>query len=154
MTGVFRGGLRQEFLGKKFEAMEGREIHDLEFPNGNSAGWAMVNTAIGENQRCTLGFQLVYGDNLQVRVKEMFREYVPGAHAHYKFEICVHLRDTFGGSVFVEIADHRALKRGQAREVPSQTPLHECLAGRVSLIMTKMDGPVEPENQSACLCCS
>jgi hypothetical protein len=151
MTGVFRGGMRQDYLGKKFEAAEGREVHDLEFPN--QTGWAMVNTTIGENQRCTLGFQLVYGDSLQVRVKEMFREYVPGAHAHYKFDVCVHLRDNWGGSVYVEIPDHRSLKRGQSREVDSQTPLHECLAARVSLVMTKMDGPVDPENQAACLCC-
>jgi hypothetical protein len=83
----------------------------------------------------------------------MFREYAPGAHAHYKFEICVQLRDAWGGSVFVEIADHRSAKRGQAVEVPTQTALHDCLAARVSLVMTKMDGPVNPENQAACLCC-
>jgi len=151
MTGVFRGGLRQDFLGQKFQAAEGREIHELEWPN--KAGWAIVNTTIGENQKCTLAFQLVYGDNLEVRVKEMFREYKAGAHAHYKFDVCVHLRDNFGGSVYVEIPDHRSLKRGQSRDVLSGTPLHDCLAGRVSLLMTKMDGPVDPENQAACLCC-
>lgn len=157
MSGCFRGGARQVYLEKKFTAAEGREIHDLEFfskPGADESNWTVVNTKIGENQRITLGFQLVYGKNLQVKVKELFREYVPGAHAHYKFEVVAMLKDAWGGSVFVEIPDHRAAKRGQTRDAQSGTAMHECLVGRVSLAESRMDGPVEEENQAACLCCA
>jgi hypothetical protein len=154
LSGALRGGIRQDYLKQKFTAAEGCEIHNLEFWSGAGASnWAVVNTVIGEKQRVTLGFQLVYGDNLQVRVKEMFREYKAGAHAHYKFEVVLDLKDMYGGSVFVEIPDHRSENRGQAREMLSGAPLHECLVGRVALRMTKMDGPVKEENQAACLCC-
>jgi hypothetical protein len=157
MSGVLRGGVRQASLAQKFKVAEGLESHDLEFfsvSGADESKWAMVNTTIGENQRVTLGFQLAYGDDLRVRVKEMFREYVPGAHAHYKFEVLVELKDLFGGSVFVEVPDHRAAKRGQARETGSGAPLEECFVGRVLLQMKRMDGPVEEELQSACLCCA
>jgi hypothetical protein len=165
MSGVFRGGMRQEYLKQKFTEAEGREIHELEFFGGSEqSNWTVVNTKIGENQKCTLGFQLVYGKDLQIRVKELFREYVSGAHAHYKFEIVLDLKDKWGGNVFVEVPDHRPPKRGQydvvdrnaamQRQVPSGADMRECLFGRVALVMKKMDGPVENENQSACLCCS
>jgi hypothetical protein len=157
MSGGFRGGIRQAALAEKFKVAEGREGHDIEFFGATGAGeskWTMLNTTIGENQKITLGFQLVYGDELVVRVKEMFREYVAGAHAHYKFEVLVGLKDMCGGSVYVEIPDHRSETRGQSRETGSGAPLHECFAGRVLLFPKRMDGPVKEENQSACLCCS
>ena len=57
-----------------------------------------MNTTIGEGQKITLGFQLVFGDELQVRVKEFFREYVSGAHAHYKFEAILGLQPVCGNN--------------------------------------------------------
>jgi hypothetical protein len=152
-SGCFRGGLRQVFLANKFKG-DG-EIHTLEFfGNAVQSNWTMVNTTIEEKQRVTLGFQVVYGDDCVVRVKEMFREYVAGAHAHYKFEILLELMDSYGGLVYVEIPDHRSKNRAQARECPSGTPMDGCLTGRALLSVKKMDGPVEAENQSACLCCA
>jgi hypothetical protein len=155
------GGARQVNLSTQLKAGEGREVHDLDFTSTSGSGvsnWTTVNTTIGENQKITLGFQLVFGDELQVRVKEFFREYVAGAHAHYKFEVILGLQPVCGnnwaGPVVVHIPDHRAPKRHLPREVQTSRPLHECFSGRVSLLMEKMDGPVEAELQYSCLCCA